>query len=128
MGGCKCQGITDMLFNIKKRVQLPTLLPCYCEVFSCDTIFINIYFTLRKKCPYSELLWSVFSRIWTKYGEIRSLSPYSVRKREKAEQDNSEYGHFSRSAMCHHVHYLQKSLYQVRINPMGADFNESKTS
>ena len=23
---------------------------------------------MRKKCPYSELFWSVFSRIWTEYG------------------------------------------------------------
>ena len=28
---------------------------------------------LRKKCPYSELFWSVFSRIWTEYEEIRSI-------------------------------------------------------
>ena len=27
---------------------------------------------LRKKCPYSELFWSVFSSIWTEYGEIQS--------------------------------------------------------
>ena len=28
--------------------------------------------TLRKKCPYFELLWSVFSRIQTEYGEMRT--------------------------------------------------------
>ena len=44
--------------------------------------------TLRKKCPYSRLLWSVFSRIRTEYGEIRSISPYSVRIRENADQTN----------------------------------------
>ena len=27
--------------------------------------------SLRKKCPYSELFWSVFSHIRTEYGEIR---------------------------------------------------------
>ena len=54
--------------------------------------------SLRKKCPYSEFFWSVFSRIWTEYGEIRSISPYSVRMRENTDQNNSEYGHFSRSA------------------------------
>ena len=32
--------------------------------------------TLRKKCPYSELLWSAFSRIGTEYREMRSISPY----------------------------------------------------
>ena len=34
---------------------------------------------LRKKYPYSEFFWSVFSRIWTEYGEILSISLYSVR-------------------------------------------------
>ena len=28
---------------------------------------------LREKCPYSEFLWSVFSRIRTEYGEIWSI-------------------------------------------------------
>ena len=35
---------------------------------------------MRKQCPYSEL-----------------FSPYSVRTRENANQNNSEYGHFSRN-------------------------------
>ena len=52
---------------------------------------------LRKKYPYSELFWSVFSRIRTEYGEIRSISLYSVQIRENADQNNSDYGHFSRS-------------------------------
>ena len=45
-----------------------------------------------------ELFWSVFCGIRTKYGEIRSIFPYSVRMRENADQNNSEYGHFLRSA------------------------------
>ena len=53
--------------------------------------------SLRKKCPYSELFWSAFSRIRIKYEEIQSISPYSVRMRENADQNNSEYGHFLRS-------------------------------
>ena len=52
--------------------------------------------TLHEKCPYSELFWSAFSRIWTEYGEILCISPYSVRMRENADQNNSEYGHFLR--------------------------------
>ena len=51
----------------------------------------------RKKWPYSELFWSVFSHIRTEYGEILRISPYSVRMRENVDQNNSEYGHFSRS-------------------------------
>ena len=50
---------------------------------------------LRKKCPYSELFWSAFSRIRTEYGEILRFFPYSVRMRENADHNNSEYGRFS---------------------------------
>ena len=52
---------------------------------------------MREKGPYSELFWFAFSRIRTEYGEIRSISPYSVRMRENADQNNSEYGQFLRS-------------------------------
>ena len=40
-----------------------------------------------------------FSRIRTEYVEIRSISPYSVRMRENADQNNSEYSHFLRSEL-----------------------------
>ena len=55
--------------------------------------------TLHKKCPNSELFWSVFSCIRTEYGEIlrTRISSYSVGTRENADQNNSEYGHFSGS-------------------------------
>ena len=47
-------------------------------------------------CPYFDLFWFAFSRIWTEYEDIRSISPYSVRMRENADQNNSEYGQFLR--------------------------------
>ena len=53
--------------------------------------------SLRKKYLYSELFWSVFSHSRTEYGEIWSISQYSVQIRENADQNNSEYIHFSRS-------------------------------
>ena len=53
--------------------------------------------SLCKKYLYSELFWSVFSHIRTEYGEIWSISQYSVQIRENADQNNSEYIHFSRS-------------------------------
>ena len=34
-----------------------------------------LFSLLREKCLYSELFRSVFSRIWTKYGEIHHISP-----------------------------------------------------
>ena len=36
-------------------------------------IYIISLFTLREKCPYSELSWSTFSRIRTEYGEILTI-------------------------------------------------------
>ena len=48
-------------------------------------------------CPYSELFWPAFSRIWTEFGEILRIFPYSVQMQENVDQNNSEYGLFSRS-------------------------------
>ena len=45
--------------------------------------------TLCKKCSYSELFWSAFSR--------RDSAGNAVLMRENADQNNSEYRHFSRS-------------------------------
>ena len=41
--------------------------------------------------------WSVFSCIWTEYGDLRSKSPYSVRIQEIRTRKDSLFGHFSRS-------------------------------
>ena len=35
-----------------------------------------------------------------RYGEIRTIFPYSVRMWENTDQKNSEYGHFLRSERC----------------------------
>ena len=60
-------------------------------------VHCNLTITLRKKCPYSEFFRSVFSSIQSEYGDLRSISPYSVQMRENKDQKNSEYGHFLRS-------------------------------
>ena len=51
--------------------------------------------TLREKCPYSEFFWSLLFRIRTEHRD----SPYSVQMRENTDQKNSEYEHFSGSAI-----------------------------
>ena len=50
--------------------------------------------TLREKCPYSEFFRSIFSRSRSEYGEIWSISTYSVKMRENADQKNSKCGAF----------------------------------
>ena len=54
--------------------------------------------TLRKKSPYLELFWSVFSGIWTEFGETGSICLHPVRTRGNTDQSNSEYGHLPRRA------------------------------
>ena len=53
----------------------------------------NYLLTLRGKCPCPEFFWSVFYCIWTtEYGEIQSISTYTVRMRENTDRKNFEYG------------------------------------
>ena len=44
---------------------------------------------MRKKCPYSEYFWSLFSFIRTEYGDLHSRSPYSVRMRKNKDQQKT---------------------------------------
>ena len=50
-----------------------------------------------KSVQMGSFFWSVFSRFRTEYGEIQSISSYSVRMRENTDQKNSVFGHYSRS-------------------------------
>ena len=96
-----------------------------CSSFSQYAIFLNhwlmqihFYFcdrpwdsdesvwALHEKCPYSKLFRSAFSRICNEYGEMRSISPHSVKIRENADQNNSEYGHLLRSGRLNYISYL----------------------
>ena len=73
--------------------------------------------TLREKYPYSELFWSVFSRIRTEYREIRKISSYSVRMQENTDLNNSEYGCFLRSD-SHRllaVNYFHKKSFIIEV-------------
>ena len=79
--------LSSWLLYVVKIMTEPALFHCWSQVGL-------ISFTLRKKCFYSKLFWSAFSRVWTEHGEIRIISPYSVRMLENAEQNNSVYGHF----------------------------------
>ena len=49
---------------------------CFEKYCSCEKL---CQFSLRKKCPYSELFWSVFCHIRTEQGKILRISSHSVR-------------------------------------------------
>ena len=100
--------VTGIAFNTElhgRKINVPG----YQEVrFLC-----HLLFSLRKKSPYLKLFWSVFSRIRTEYGEIQIISPCSVRMRENVDQNNSDYGHFSRSAL--HISSFSIVTYFIRF-------------
>ena len=65
--------LLNKLWNIKQQ-----LLRQIHSSWNIETFWLS----LQEKCPYSEIFCSVISRIWTKYGEILRISPYSVQIRE----------------------------------------------
>ena len=68
------------------------------------TIFMkNFILDTANTKSYSELFWSLFSCIRTEYGEVFRISPYSIRMQANTDQNNSWYGHFSRSEVFDRV-------------------------
>ena len=58
---------------------------------------------LRESVQIRSFFWSVFSPIRTEYGEIRLISPYSVRMRKIRTRKNSVFGHFSHSVISDNI-------------------------
>ena len=52
-----------------------------------SVLFIESY-TLREKCPYLVIFWSVFLGICIEYDDLQSKSLYSVRMQENVDQKN----------------------------------------
>ena len=71
---------TYYFLTIHLRVHIFKIFCQFSLLLQLPSVLFN--FALHKKCPYSELFWSLFSRIRTEYAEIRSISPCSVRMRE----------------------------------------------
>ena len=83
---CKCIVMFKFFNNNAKVAQnqavFLSLLGTYNKIFYKSAIkywrhklLMNISLSLREKCPYSELFWSLFSRVWTEYGEILRITP-----------------------------------------------------
>ena len=97
--------------------------PVYCSLllpFYSYSILIW-HFPLHEKCLYSDLFWSIFSRIRIKYGEIRSTSSYSVWMQENTDQNISDYGHFSCSVIAD-----TKEAFVCLSTPTAACLQQSK--
>ena len=82
------------MYNIFRR--RPGCLLIICVFWTSYIRSIYVPWTAWKASVCGVFLVRIFL-IWTKYGEIRSISLYSVQMRENPDQKNSEYGQFSRS-------------------------------
>ena len=80
--------------------------------------------TLRKSCPYSELLWSIFDRSQT---WVRNLFLYSVQIGENKDQKNPEYGHFLRSPSFSLIETFDLNGVRKFINYLELTFFVSQT-
>ena len=74
------------------------------------------FFTLREKCPNTELSLVRFSCMRTEHGILRSKSPYSVRIRKIRTRNNSVFGHFSRSVGFPENHSFSAKFWLVIHN------------
>ena len=72
--------------------------------------------TLRKNCSYLECFWSISSHIWTKYGDLWSKSPYSVRMRENTDQKNPKTNSFSQWEMIEVLLAIWCVMYVAKID------------
>ena len=63
-GRCIC----DACFICKRKISVMKNIPLSRDriIFKCNQKYILYWKTLPEKCPFSELFWSVFSRIWTR--------------------------------------------------------------
>ena len=86
--------------DIKSKIRYWRLMYVY-KVFSVIAIIFFFIYLLRKKCPYSELLSSSISRIWTEY---------STWMLKNVDQNNSEYRQFLRSGFFVFTLKLQNLL------------------
>ena len=59
---------------------------------------LNLSLTLRNRCPYMELFWSAFFPHFPAFPYLSVFSPNAGKCGENVNQNNSEYGHFLRSA------------------------------
>ena len=77
------------------------------------TLCINP-FALREKCPNTEFFWSLFSRIWTEYGELLRKLPYSECGKIRTRK-NSVSGHFSRSIRLKFCLARNMSIHRIGV-------------
>ena len=99
-----------------------SMIYCSSSIIEMKKIVITTSALLYKKWPYSEFFWSAFSWIRTKYGNLQSKSPYSVRMRENADQRNSEYEYFSHRACREHLLHLIINIAQLVSNIAGNEY------
>ena len=74
----------NLIIRLVSQNAMPSLF--FRVLLDLDNLRIWLFQNYVKSVQIQSFFWSVFSRIRAEYGEIRSISPYSVRMRENIGQ------------------------------------------
>ena len=77
-------GVLNMPLVLKRQGYRS--LKVVCKLYSKDSRYSEYASHCVKSVQIRSFFWSVFSCIWTKYGDLRSESPYSVPIQENTDQ------------------------------------------
>ena len=105
---------TSCSFHTAENIRTPEVFWCFQGVKkgTSSMIWVNFFLKTRlysdlhipihcvKSVQIGSFFWSLFSRIWTKYRDLRSKSPYSFRILENADQKKTPYLDTFHTVIC----------------------------
>ena len=81
---------------------------------------------LHRKSSYSELFWSVFSRIWTEYGEMLRIQSNCVKIRTRITPNKDTFDAVYYGKTCRHLNVRVGK--RSGISPLTGKMSKSKTT
>ena len=108
-----CHGLFFIIVNVFYPLTLFPKVP-----FQMLDRFLNtpLPTTAWKVPKYGVFFWSVFSLIWTEYGDLRSKYPvFSPNTGKVRTRKNSVFGHFSHSKLCTVSNLFSRNLNGIHL-------------
>ena len=101
----------DIWKNVRKSIPMKFLHRLH-VFYSCSNVISHAYTHIHsvKSVQILSFFCSVFSRIRNKYGEIRGISPYSVRMRENTDQKYLHIGTLFKQWYQHRDQYVSTHI------------------
>ena len=104
---CHWIGFGVFIFNFRHISHIVLVLCWVKKMFLIEIL-------LHEKSPNTEFFWSVFSRIWTEYGDLHRKYPYSVQMRKNTDQKNYLLGQFLRRFRLAYTNFHWNSGFPIQ--------------